>query len=452
MRRALIATLLLLTAAPAAADAAVRHVIKGAGFGHGIGMSQYGAYGYSLEGRGYKEILAHYYKGTRMSSAPSRPVRVLMQPNDPYIRVRGASRISGRALKPARTYIARESGAGILVTTSRGKRVARVGNGAQFTGPGPLRLLGPALNFVSDGLYRGAIELRTEGSGITAINELDLDTYVRGVVAGEMPSSWPMEALKVQAVAARTYALATRKTDDFFDQYPDTRSQVYRGVTGESVRSDAAVRGTAGRILTYGGQPAVTYYFSTSGGHTENVEFSFVGSLSKPWLVGVPDPYDTHSPYHRWRVPTSAARLDSALGAPGRFLRVKVLKRGVSPRVVRARVVGTRGSVTLTGPTIRSRLGLRDTWFTFVRISSSSRHARSARPASWGPRPSHPALAGEFSPAPKRLALERRAGKRWVNVRRVRITASGRYRVEIGRSGVYRVRSGKIAGPAVRVR
>jgi stage II sporulation protein D len=454
MRRALIATLLLFAAAPAAADAAVRHVIKGAGFGHGIGMSQYGAYGYALEGGRYPGILAHYYKGTRLASAPTRPVRVLLQPNDPYIRVRGATRIGGRSLNPARTYVARESGGGILVATSAGRRVARVGNGAQFTGPEPLRLLGPALNFVSDGLYRGAIELRTEGSGITAVNELDLDTYVRGVVAGEMPSSWPLEALKVQAVAARTYALATRKTDDFFDQYPDTRSQVYRGVTGESVRSDAAVRATARRILTYGGQPAVTYYFSTSGGHTENVEFSFVGALSKPWLVGVPDPHDTHSPYHRWQVRTTAARLDAALGAPGAFRRVEVLKRGVSPRVVRARVIGTRGSTTLTGPTIRSRLGLRDSWFTFVRISSNARHARSARPASWGPRPSLPALAGEFSPAPTRrsLVLERRAGGRWVTVRRVRTSASGRYRADIGRSGAYRVRAGKVAGPAVRVR
>jgi stage II sporulation protein D len=454
MRRALAATLLLLAAAPAAADAAVRHVIRGAGFGHGIGMSQYGAYGYALEGRNFKQILAHYYKGTRLSSAPSRPVRVLLQPTDPYIRVRGATRIGSRALNPARTYVARRSGGGIVVTTTGGKRVARVGNGAQFTGPEPLRLLGPALNFVSDGLYRGAIELRTDLGGVSAINELDLDSYIRGVVAGEMPSSWPMEALKVQAVAARTYALATRKTDGLFDQYPDTRSQVYRGVTGESVRSDAAVRATAGRMLTYGGQPAVTYYFSTSGGHTENVEFSFVGSLSKPWLVGVPDPYDTRSPYHRWQVPTTAARLDSALGAPGAFRRVQVLKRGVSPRVVRARVIGTRGSATLTGPTIRSRLGLRDTWFTFVRISSSARHARSARPASWGPRPSQPALAGEFSPAPKRrsLVLERRAGERWLAVRKVRTTASGRYRVEIGRSGAYRVRAGNVAGPVVRLR
>ena len=162
--------------------------------------------------------------------------------------------------------------------------------------------MGPALNGVSGGLYRGDIEVRVDGGGVTAINEIDMDSYLRGVVAGEMPSTWPLEALKVQAVAARTYALATRKTDGAFDQYPDTRSQVYRGVTGESVRSDAAVSDTTGRIVTYDGLPAVTYYFSTSGGHTENVEFSFVGSLSKPWLVGVPDPYDTQSPYHRWQL------------------------------------------------------------------------------------------------------------------------------------------------------
>ena len=225
-------------------------------------------------------------------------------------------------------------------------------------------------------------------------------------------------------------------------------------MTGESVRSDAAVSDTAGRIVTYGGVPAVTYYFSTSGGETENIEFSFVGALSKPWLVGVPDPYDTKSPYHRWQVKTTAAALDRALGAPGKFKSVKVLERGVSPRVVRARVIGTKGSTTLTGPAIRSRLGLRDSWFTFVRIASSARYPRSARPASWGARMTKAALAGEFSPAPKRrvLALERRNAGRWQIVRRVHTSATGRYRVEIGRAGAYRVRSGKVAGPAVRVR
>src|SRR5918999_1293938 len=255
-RTALVTVLLVLLAAPAAADGAVRHVVRGAGFGHGIGMSQYGAYGYTLKGRTSQQILSHYYKGTRLSSAPSRPVRVLLQPNDPYIRVRGATSVGGRSLNPNRIYVARESRGAILVTTSSGKRVTRVGDGAQFKGPEALRLMGPALNFISDGLYRGAIEVRMEGAGVTAINELDIDTYVRGVVAGEMPSSWPLEALKAQAVTARTYALATRKTTGLFDQYPDTRSQVYRGVAGESVRSDAAVAETAGRILTYGGEPA----------------------------------------------------------------------------------------------------------------------------------------------------------------------------------------------------
>jgi stage II sporulation protein D len=367
--------------------------------------------------------------------------------------VRGATSIGGRSLQASRMYVARESRGAILVTTTSGKRVVRVGDGAQFRGPDALRLMGPALNSITDGLYRGAIEIRMEGTGVTAINELDIDTYVRGVVAGEMPSSWPLEALKAQAVTARTYALATRKTTGLFDQYPDTRSQVYRGVTGESVRSDAAVAQTAGRILTYDGVPAVTYYFSTSGGHTENVEFSFVGSLAKPWLVGVPDPHDTQSPYHRWTVSTTAARLDRALGAPGRFKRVKVLDRGVSPRVVRARVVGTSGSTELSGPQIRSRLGLRDTWFTFVRVTTSARHPRSARPASWGPRLVEPALAGRYTPAPKRrLTLERRGRAGWRAVRKVSTTRAGRYRVSIGRAGVYRVRAGRVAGPNVRVR
>src|ERR671916_389000 len=134
MRRALTATacLLVLAAAPAAADAAVRHVIRGAGFGHGIGMSQYGAYGFALKGRDYAAIMAHYYKGTRLSAAPGRPVRVLLQPNDPYIRVRGATGIGGESLNVRSTYVARESRGGIVVTTGRGRRVARVGNGARF--------------------------------------------------------------------------------------------------------------------------------------------------------------------------------------------------------------------------------------------------------------------------------------------------------------------------------
>ncbi|HEY6781419.1 MAG TPA: SpoIID/LytB domain-containing protein, partial [Thermoleophilaceae bacterium] len=399
MRRlALTFTLVSLLVAGPTAGAATRHVVKGAGFGHGIGMSQYGAYGYALKGSTYKPILAHYYEGTSMTTAPSRLVRVMLQPNDPYIRVAGATRVGGRALKPGSTYVTRASGSGVAVRASSGKLVARFPGAVRFTSSsGMLRLLGPALNSVRDGRYRGAIEVRP-GGGVSAINVIELDLYVKGVVAGEMPSSWPLEALKAQAVAARTYALATRKTTGTFDQYPDTRSQVYRGVTGESVRSNQAVDDTAAQILTYAGVPAVTYYHSTSGGHTEDVQNSFLGSLSKAWLVGVPDPYDTQSPYHRWQLTFSTARMTAALGSRGTFKRLKVLKRGSSPRVVSARVYGTRGSSLITGPAIRSRLGLRDSWLTVYSVSSSARGARSARPAAWGARITRPLLAGTFQP------------------------------------------------------
>jgi stage II sporulation protein D len=459
MRRSapVVTALLLCAAVPATAGAAVRHVFRGAGFGHGIGMSQYGAYGYALQGSKYQGILEHYYRGTSLSTLSPGAVRVLLQPVDPYIRVRGATSVGGRSIKVENTYIAKRGGAGIVITNSRGKRVFNfAASSVKFRGADPMRLLGPALNGVSGGLYRGSIEVRHDGSGVTSINELDMDSYIRGVVAGEMPSSWPLEALKVQAVAARTYALSTAKSSGAFDQYPDTRSQVYRGVIGESVRSDAAVAATARQIVTYNGVPAVTYYFSTSGGQTENVEFSFIGALSKPWLVSVPDPYDNQSPYHRWTVPFSAARLDRALGAPGAFKRLKVTQRGESPRVVKAQVVGTSGTRSVTGPQVRSALGLRDTWFTDYRVASSSVRPRSARPASWGPRPAATrVLAGAFQPAPRAhvLRVERRdSGGRFHAIGRTRTSRAGRYRVTLTRSGVYRVTYRAVKGPAVRIR
>jgi stage II sporulation protein D len=461
VRRTILFTLVAALAAAPTAEAAVRHVVRGAGFGHGIGMSQYGAYGYALEGSTYPGILEHYYTGTSLTQAPSQPVRVLLQPNDPYIRVRGAISVDGTDLSSETTYVVRPSGAGVVVRTAAGRRVGSFAAPVRFDGgPEPVRLLGPALNGVSSGLYRGEIEVLPDGGGLTAINVIDLDSYVRGVVAGEMPSSWPLEALKAQAVAARTYALATRKTTGAFDQYPDTRSQVYRGVSGESVRSDAAVAQTSGSILTYGGVPAVTYYFSTSGGHTENVEYSFIGALSKPWLVGVPDPYDSRSPYHRWQLNVSTATLTRALDARGTFRRLEVLQRGASPRVVRARVVGSRGATTITGPAIRKRLGLRDSWLTIVSVKSSASRPGPASwrmpvgPASWRGGPTHRALKGEFWPAPRkhRLRVERRVGERWRLVGFEDTSRRGRYRVELERAGVYRVRAGSVAGPRMRVR
>src|SRR5437899_11354679 len=124
------------------------------------------------------------------------------------------------------------------------------------------------------------------------VRDLALETYVRGVVSAEMPASWSPAALEAQAIASRTYALTAHAGGSRFDVYADTRSQVYRGVAARAPQTDAAVTATAGQIVTYAGRPAITYFFASSGGRTENVEAAFPGSLAEPWLRGVLDPYD----------------------------------------------------------------------------------------------------------------------------------------------------------------
>ncbi len=455
MRRLLLPTALALVAVPASAQAASTVVVRGAGFGHGIGLSQYGAYGYAQKGFSYQSILSRYYTSTTLTKAPERPVRVLLQASDPYVRFRGASVASGgKRLNPTVTYKVVPAAGGGVKLTARGKsrgtfpaplRVERKGQA--------LRLMGKAINGVTGGTYRGALELRggTAG-GVTAVNSLPVDQYVQGVVAGEMPSGWDMAALQAQAVAARTYGLATRKAGGVFDQYPDTRSQVYRGMVSETARSNQAVSSTSRQILTYGGVPAITYFFSTSGGETEDVENSFVGSTPKPWLKARLDPYDAISPKHRWGFRFSPASIGAKLGAPGKFKKVSVIQRGKSPRIVRARVYGSGGTRVLTGPQIRARLGLYDTWAYFTGISTSQvRHAKGAHAAAASV---FPELAGRFDPAPKGRALtvERRVKGTWKRVSQLSTTRAGRYATTLSSPGAYRVRAGTVAGPAVRIK
>ncbi|HYI38028.1 MAG TPA: SpoIID/LytB domain-containing protein [Thermoleophilaceae bacterium] len=454
MRRILFLTALIGLCLAPAAHGASSVVLRGAGFGHGIGMSQYGAYGFAQKGSSYQRILSHYYTGTRLTTAPSKPVRVLLQASDPYVRVRGASRgPEGARLNPTVTYIARPARGGRVKLTGRGKTVGTFRSPLRLSSSRPMRLMGTAINGLRSGTYRGAFELRGgAGGGVTAVNSLPIDDYIKGVIAAEMPSSWHSQALRAQAVTARTYALATSKTSGgVFDQYPDTRSQVYRGVKAEAASSNRAVADTSRQILTYGGKPAVTYFFSTSGGKTENVENSFVGSSPKAWLKSRNDPYDDISPKHRWRKRFSPSSLGAKLGAPGRYKKIRVIKRGLSPRIVRARVYGSRGTKVLTGPQIRARLGLFDTWVYFSTVSSSQvKRAKGAR----GARSAFPEIAGTFDPAPKarKLLVERRERGSWTRVSRIATTARGRYRSTLSRAGVYRVRSGTVAGPAVRIR
>jgi stage II sporulation protein D len=367
---ALLAVLALL--APAApAFAASELFIRGAGYGHGIGMSQYGAYGYALHGKGYRSILAHYYTGTSVGSVdPRQTVTVLLATGGAGFS--GATRAGAKKLVPSVTYHVHALASGRLrLVEQGGKLVGTFAAPLTATGPGPLTV--PRL-----GAYRGALEFRAGRSGrVETIDALGLDDYVRGVVAAEMPSGWSMQALEAQAVAARTYAITSNAGGSGFDQYSDTRSQVYGGIGAEAPRSDAAVAATRGQVVTYGGRPVVTYFFSSSGGYTENVENAWPGSPASPWLRGVPDPYDGAggNPYHRWLVALSSARAASKLGSlfAGGFVGIAVRGRGVSPRVATAQVVGTRGTSNVTGGELEQRLGLRSTWATFTTITTVAR-------------------------------------------------------------------------------
>ncbi|HEX4467768.1 MAG TPA: SpoIID/LytB domain-containing protein, partial [Solirubrobacteraceae bacterium] len=144
------------------------------------------------------------------------------------------------------------------------------------------------------------------------VQTLPLERYVRGVVAAEMPSSWPAAALEAQAVASRTYALTSHAGGSRFDVYSDTRSQVYRGAAAETPQTNAAVSATAGQLVEFEGHPVTTYFFASSGGMTENIENSFLGSEPEPWLVGVEDPYDSaQSP--SWKLTLSFAAASKRL-------------------------------------------------------------------------------------------------------------------------------------------
>ncbi|HTY96247.1 MAG TPA: SpoIID/LytB domain-containing protein [Solirubrobacteraceae bacterium] len=197
------------------------------------------------------------------------------------------------------------------------------------------------------------------------VQRVPLERYVRGVVSAEMPSSWPLAALEAQAIACRTYAMTAHAGGSRFDVYSDTRSQVYKGAAAETAQTNAAVAATAGQVVTYAGKPAITYFFASSGGHTEDVQNVFEGSEPSPWLQGVSDPYETTASHWRYTLTdrTAAARLSGLF--KGTLRGIEVLRRGVSPRIVLAAVLGSGGDTHVSGATLEYRLGLPSTWAYF---------------------------------------------------------------------------------------
>ena len=360
----------------------------------------------------------------------------------------GANRVGSQRIRPESNYVVRRDGSRIVVRNLRGKRIARSSGVLRVSSPNGL------VTVAGKGVYRDVIEYRPGLSGgVTAVNRVGLENYIKGVVPNESPGSWPIEALKAQAVAARSYALGTNSGNPVFDHYDTAASQVYGGYSSEQARTNRAVAQTRGEVLRHDGEVITAYFHSTSGGHTENNENIFTGSTPLPYIRGVRDPWDRYSPYHRWRASYGSRGLGGALGV-GRLRSVDVTKRGVSGRIVWAKFRGSGGSTRLHGWSgIRARLGLRDAPSTIKRISASGSTAHAAV-AGTGSRATAHDIVGSVRPGRKgaEIIVKRRTATGWERVAKSRLRRSGKYRVVVEDSGLYQVIASGDLGPLVHVR
>jgi len=370
LRAILLAAVLTLSGA-AGAQAGVL-VIDGAGDGHGVGMSQTGAEGLALHGYGTQQILTHYYTGTTIGwISPGHLVTVLLQSRLRAVVFSGATQAGRRPLRSDHTYIATAGrGGAIALESEHGRLLAYLPAPLELTSAGPISFDGAASNGVIDGRYRGSLVLRLDRGRVDVINRVGLESYVRGVVAAESPSYWPAAELEAQAVAARTYAFASAPENHVFDLYADTRSQQYGGVSAETPATDAATRATRDEVVTYHGRPVVTYYFASSGGATEDAQYGLPDVAPEPWLVGVLDPFDAvrYGPI-TLTLHEADARLHGLLR--GTLRAIEVTARGVSPRIVRAKLVGSAGTTLVSGTQLEGALGLASTWACFT-VSTST--------------------------------------------------------------------------------
>jgi stage II sporulation protein D len=343
--------------APAAALSAPVYVLSGGGSGHGVGLSQYGAFGQAKANRQYRDILGFYFPGTELGKAPLSKVRVLIADGRPSLTLASTMPFSVR------------DGSGLVTSLPAGEIALKpdlelVVDGTAKPLPAPLAFTpgkGGTLILGGKG-YRGELRATVVQKALQVIDVVGLDAYLLGVVPGEMPKEWPAAALEAQAVAARSYALASIVKNRPFDLYSDPRSQVYYGVAAESPATTAAVKATRGEILTYGGKVATTFYYSSSGGRTASSEDVF--GVVTPYLQARDDPWDTLSPYHRWPPRSyTAASLGQAFGLSAPVVDVKVVPT-VSGRPAFVTLVKKTGArVLLRAADVRARLGLQSTAF-----------------------------------------------------------------------------------------
>ena len=221
------------------------------------------------------------------------------------------------------------------------------------------------LVWVDDAWYRGSVRLVSTPQGMIAVNYVDLEEYLYSVVGSEMPTNWPLESLKAQAVAARSYALHKRSkvANTVYDLGNTTTWQVYKGVRGETTSTQAAVQQTASQVLTYQGSIIEAVFHSSSGGHTENVED--VWSQPLPYLRGVAD-YDQQAPVFAWTETISASEMRNRIPGVGNIISMTPIATTPHGRVRQLKIVGDAGQTTLTGEQFRTALDLRSSLFAVV--------------------------------------------------------------------------------------
>ncbi len=365
--------------------------IEGGGFGHGVGMSQYGALGFAQQGVGYQDILTHYFQGTS--------VQTLTQPNEVRIWL-GAdtSAPADMVFTPSGPTDIVVNGSGVIGTAPANKTITVTASSGRFN---VVVQDGPTFNQVGgDGnnvylAYNGA-PIRLDATGhLYKYGQIELsipaDNHLRAVLAnismeqylyglGEVPSSWPADALKAQVVAARTYALEKYnrlglvRSDCGCTLWRDVRDQNYVGYEKETGSNGdkwvAAVNSTLGQTSTYQGNPIQAFYSSSSGGHTENSENVFVQAL--PYLRGVDDPYDSangQNSLHAWTRDITFADMQNYMNSSsstnvGTLHNVEFVNPlGVSGRVIKynsstggggVRITGSNGTKRVNGDSFRS--------------------------------------------------------------------------------------------------
>lgn len=420
------------TAAIATGATSGQVTITGSGFGHGVGLSQYGALGMARAGSTVAQIIGHYYSGVAV--APFRDavdVRVNVVHAGSTVTLRSTARAAGggglRLLPDGATPVSlaagdvavlRPSGGRITVSVTRaaGGTTSVSAKGLEVRWPGTRLLAGAATTVdVTSALgtsrkvrsYRwGSLQITPVGAALDAVAVLDLHAeYLRGVA--EMPSSWPAAALQTQAVAARNYALvAARSTPKpscgGCQLWDDTRSQVYNGwakeseVVGSTRYGDrwmAAVAATqtsatTGLAVLYQGRPVSTYFASSTGGRTRDP--ADVWGTSLPYLASVADPWSAdpsvNPSYALWTRTVAVTRLLTLFSLPDlASLTVTSRDSGGAARVVTATAAdGTRR--TLTGNALTSAVGLPGAWITTLTLPMVA-------PSSPSPSPSASAAA-----------------------------------------------------------